>query len=364
MDRLIRTIVLEHKNKRIHLTDIESALKERGINLFADPSKQHRFIKTVETFIARGILEPLKGARPLQQYGRLPDKYTIHRDVIAGVGASLSPEHRNELISLSPPINIDYYVAHGDQYLRDRDHILRIDDLILRREECEVLTVNERSYELFGDEKAIAMPDEASVKGALILRNLRLTLEDIRAKQVFEPFFSIQKKDFSDLQGKAERTVLIVENKDTFWTLQQAMTDGVLAGIHLVVYGEGNAILKKFEYIATVGGVPDDRYRYFGDIDSEGISIYNRLRARYPEYDIRPATALYALILQKAGPAGARPLRRPQRAGPLSPFIDFFDAETKDAIRQIVTAEQYLPQEVLNATDLSRFGDDGLTSAL
>jgi len=56
MDRLIRTIVLEHKNKRIHLTDIESALKERGINLFADPSKQHRFIKTVETFIARGIL--------------------------------------------------------------------------------------------------------------------------------------------------------------------------------------------------------------------------------------------------------------------------------------------------------------------
>jgi hypothetical protein len=38
MDRLIRTIVFEHKNKRIHLTDIESALKERGINLFADQS--------------------------------------------------------------------------------------------------------------------------------------------------------------------------------------------------------------------------------------------------------------------------------------------------------------------------------------
>ena len=96
------------------------------------------------------------------------------------------------------------------------------------------------------------------------------------------------------------------------------MTDGVLAGIHLVVYGEGNAILKKFEYVETIGGVPDDRYRYFGDIDSEGISIYNRLRERYPEYDIRPATTLYAFILQKAGPAGARPLRRPQRASHIS----------------------------------------------
>ncbi|MDD3934318.1 MAG: DUF2220 family protein [Methanoculleus sp.] len=362
MERLIKAIVLEHKNKRIHLTEIESALKERGINLFADPSRHNKFIKTVDTFIARGILEPLKGARPLQQYGGLPDRYTIHRDVIADT-APLSPEHRNELVSLLPPIRIDHYATHADEYLRDRDYILRINDLIRRRGDCEVLTTNERSYELFGDEKAIGAPADAAVDGALILRNLRLTLEDIRAKQVYEPFFWIE-KDFSNLQGTAERTVLIVENKDTFWTLQQGVTDGVLAGIHLVIYGEGNAILKKFEYIETVGGVPDDRYRYFGDIDWEGISIYNRLCARYPEYDIRPATALYAFILQKAGPAGARPLRRPQRAGSLSPFLDFFDAETGDAIRQIVTAERYLPQEVLNATDLSRFGDGGLTSAL
>ncbi len=363
MDRLIRTIVLEHKNKRIHLTDIEGALKEHGVNLFADPSRHPKFIKTIEAFIARGILEPLKGARPLQQYGRLPDKYTIHQDVIAGAGAPLSPEHRRELVSLSQPISIDYYVTHGDEYLRDRDHILRVNDLILRREECEILTVNERSYELFSDEKAIAAPADASVDGALILKNLCLTLEDIRAKQVFEPFFWIE-KGFSDLRGKAERTVLIIENKDTFWTLQQAVTDGVLTGIHLVIYGEGNAILKKFEYIKTVGGVLDDRYRYFGDIDIEGISIYNRLRARYPEYDIRPATALYTFILQKAGPAGAHPLRRSQRAGSLSPFLDFFDAETGDAIRQIVTTERYLPQEILNATDLLRFADDGFTSAL
>ncbi len=321
MERLIRTIVLEHKNKRIHLTGIESALKERGINLFADQSRHHKFIETVDSFIARGLLEPLKGARPLQQYRGLPDRYTIHRDVIADT-APLSPEHRNELVSLLPPIRIDHYATHADEYLRDRDYILRINDLIRRRGDCEVLTTNERSYELFGDEKAIGAPADAAVDGALILRNLRLTLEDIRAKQVYEPFFWIE-KDFSDQKGKAERTVLIVENKDTFWTLQQAVTDGVLAGIHLVIYGEGNAILKKFEYIETVGGVPDDRYRYFGDIDWEGISIYNRLRTRYPEYDIRPATGLYAFILQKAGPAGARPLRRPQRAGTLSPFLDF-----------------------------------------
>ncbi len=363
MERLIRTIILDHKNKRIHLTDIENALKERKINLFADPARHSRFIGIINNLITQGILEPLKSARPLQQYGGLSDKYTIHRDVIAGASAPLPPEYRSELFSLSSAINIDYYVNHGDRYLRDRNHILRINDLICRREECEVLTANERSYELFGDEKAITAPADASVDGARILKNLRLTLEDIKAKRVFEPFFWIE-KDFSTMQGATERTVLIIENKDTFWTLQQAMTDGMLTGIHLIIYGEGKAILKKFEYIEMVGGVPQDRYFYFGDIDMEGISIYNQLRARYPGYDIRPATPLYAFILRKAGSDGARPLRRPQRAGSLSPFLDFFDAETGSAIRRIITDGQYLPQEVLNATDLPGLAYDGLSKTI
>lgn len=357
MERLIKNIILEHRNKRIHLGEIENALKERRINLFSDPARHTKFIETINTFITRGILEPLKGAQPLQHYGRLPDRYTIHREPIAGTSAPLSREHRNELFSLSPSINIDYYATHSDQYLRDRIYILKIDDLIRQREECEVLTVNERSYELFGDEKAISAPDEAAVDGATILKNLRLTLEDIKAKWVFEPFCGIE-KGFSTMQGTAERTVLIIENKDTFWTLQQAMTQGLL-GVHLVIYGEGKAILKKFEYIETVGGVPEDRYFYFGDIDREGISIYNQFCARYPEYDIRPATALYTYILQKTGPEGARPLRRPQEVSnfSFSPFLDYFNAERGEEIGQIITNEHYLPQEIINATDLRRLAD-------
>ncbi len=47
MERLIKAIVLEHKNKRIHLGDIENALKERGINLFADQARHNKFIETI-----------------------------------------------------------------------------------------------------------------------------------------------------------------------------------------------------------------------------------------------------------------------------------------------------------------------------
>ncbi|MDG6249508.1 Wadjet anti-phage system protein JetD domain-containing protein [Methanocalculus sp.] len=344
--------------------DIENALKERGINLFTDQVRHDKFIESMGCLINRSILEPLKSAQPLQQYGRLPDKYTIHREVIAKPGAPLSQEDRNELYSLLPPINIDYYATHSEHYIRDRDYILKINALIRQRENCEILTVNERSYELFDDEKAIDAADDAAVDGAAILKRLRLTHEDIRAKKVFEPFFC-REKGFSN-RNRGDRTVLIIENKDTFWTFQDAVIRGLVSGIHLVIFGEGKAILRKFEYIETVGGAAEDQYFYFGDIDREGISIYNQLNAKYPQYNIQPATSLYTLILQKAGLEGARPLRTLQRVKKFSfsPFLDYFDLENGELIRRIINNELYLPQEALNITDLQRLADVGLPETL
>ncbi len=360
MEEAVRTVLLRHKNKRIHISDIDTALKADGISLFTDPEQQKQFINVIRMYIDHGVLKPLKSATPLQQYGRLPDRYTISREFIAEDGASLSREHLDELLSLSPPIDIDYYATHSEHYVRDREHILRINDLI-RQCDSEELTANERSYLLFGDEKAITMPKEASVDGDVIIRNLKLTLSDIKAKRVFEPFVSIQ-KNFYVSEGIPQRSVLIVENKDTFWTLQNAVMSGEIAGVHLIIYGEGNAILKKFEYIQTIGGTPEDEYFYFGDIDQEGIFIYNRLREHYPEYDIRPAVSLYTYLLSKVGAEKARPLRcsRNMKTFSLSPFLDFFDQSTGAAIRRIILEQKYLPQEVLNKTDVRSVGHFGI----
>jgi hypothetical protein len=361
MHDLIRAILLRHKNKRIALGDLNTLLKDDGINLFADAERQKQFIRMVQDFIQEGVLVPLKKARPLTGYGGLPDRYTIRRDLLAEKEAPLSAEHKNELFSLPHPMSIDYYAKHADDYRRDREAVLRIRDLIEGGDD-EVLTVNERAYEIFGDEKAIDEPRHAAVDGEMVLRNLGLTLADIRAKKVFEPFFYIE-KDFSTEQGKTARTVLIVENKDTFWTLQQAVTAGEFDGINLVIYGEGNAIQKKFEYIETVGGTQDDRYVYFGDIDREGIAIFNRLQERYPKYGIKPATSLYTAVLKKAGYLNARPLRKKQDRSQISisPFIDAFDDENRAAIEWIIKEKRYLPQEVLTAVDLRRMKALGLS---
>ena len=308
----------------------------------------------MQKFLDSGVLEPLKSAKTLQQYDQLPNRYTLHKGNIAGNKPHISQEHVHELMALSPSISIDYYASNPDRYKRDRPYIQRINELICSKD-CVLLTANERSYLIFGDEKAITAPKEAAVDGNIILKNLKLELIDIRAKKVFEPFFFYE-KDFSSLKGTCPRTILIVENKDTFWTLQDAIISEELDGIHLIIYGEGNAILKKFEYIEIIEGVHEDNYYYFGDIDKEGISIFNRLRARYPDYDIKVAVPFYDYILQKAGPENAQPLRkkRNMKSFSLSPFIDFFEESSKDAIRTIVQREKYLPQEILNKTEIQR----------
>lgn len=361
MQDAIRTILLQHKNKRIALSDLNTSLTKDGINLFADTERQKQFIRTIQDFIREGVLVPLKTTRPLIKYGGLPRSYTIQRDLITEAEMPLSLEHWNELLSLPSPMSIEYYATHADHYRQDRDAILRIRNLI-ESDDDEVLTVNERSYEIFGDEKAIDVPGKAAFNGEVVLRNLGLTLADIRAKKVFEPFFYLE-KDFSAQKGKAERTVLIVENKDTFWTLQQAVTVGDFDDINLVIYGEGDAILKKFAYIETVGGTLEDRYVYFGDIDWEGIAIFNRLQARYSDYGIRPATSFYTAVLKKVGYLNARPLRTEQNRGQmsLSPFIDAFDNESRAAIEWIIKEKRYLPQEVITATDLRRMKALGLS---
>ena len=359
MKKTLIEILQKTKNQRINIHEIDDALKNRRINIHSNPEKNDQFIKCIQELMENNILVPLKNATLLQQYGRLPNNYSIHKSSIADAYSPLSNEYRNELLSMSPPINIDYYATHAAQYAKDREFILRINDLV-RQSNSDELTANERSYLLFGDEKAITMPAGATVDGNEILKNLKITLCDIKARKVFEPFFFTEHNYYS-LKGQIPRTVLIVENKDTFWTLQNAIKSDELEGVNLIIYGEGYAIVKKFEYIEAIGGDTSDRYFYFGDLDKEGIKIYNTLRKKFPEYDIKPAVPFYTYILKKTGPERAQLLRRSRSCDiSLSPFIDFFNAETGAVISKIIRDGKYLPQEIINKTDMAELKRYGL----
>ncbi len=348
-DKIIN-IIKDHPRKRIEVKEIVAVLKDMGQNLNASSQLHEQFISSMEQLIEQGDLKPLKSAKKLLKYRGLASKYEINvqtrsDDILPA--SELYPYHQR--------IDMSYYSKHREEYYVHERYIRRIDALF-KQENPPVLRANERSFLLFDDEKALTEPDKAGIDGLLILKKLGgITLEDLFSKKTYEPFFYYKKDEFD---RKEKRAVLIIENKDTFWTVLEAIKSGYLPDINLLIFGEGNGISKKFEFIEHINGRFSDSYYYFGDIDLEGIEIYNRLYKKFAEYDIAPAVAFYEHLLKVVGPEGARALKTKRRLKDrdLSPFIDHFNPETAEAIRSIIEQHRCLPQEGLNNNHISQWG--------
>ncbi|MFA6941955.1 MAG: Wadjet anti-phage system protein JetD domain-containing protein, partial [Clostridiaceae bacterium] len=84
------------------------------------------------------------------------------------------------------------------------------------------------------------------------------------------------------------QVVLIIENKDTWYTLRKLMLEGknTFLGekIDTIIYGAGKNIeksLEEYEYTVEKYLLNPAKVYYFGDLDYEGISIYERVNKRY-----------------------------------------------------------------------------------
>lgn len=357
MKTLIQNIIEQHKKKTIETKSIVSELKALGINLYSDPSLAKPFATAIQKLVDNGAVKPFGNSYSIPQYGGAMSKYYINVNYFESDDDILPLSVLN---GLHKKLNTSYYVKHASEYYELENIIHRIND-ILYDDSPEILTVNERSYLIFGDEKAIMYPDDASIDGSDILKKLGgLTLEDLKAKRTFEPFFYLATNGYHNLTQK--RNVLIVENQDTFNTFMDAIKEGQLSDVHLLIYGEGNAIIRKFEFIQSIHGKLDDSYYYFGDIDPAGISIYHRLKSTFPDYNIIPAVSLYSYMVSKINPADARKLRKPQKLDgeAVSQFIVAFDTETGLIIKDMIYSERYLPQEVINKTDMVNLNGIGI----
>ena len=136
-----------------------------------------------------------------------------------------------------------------------------------------------------------------------------------------------------------------------------AIKSNLLSNIHLLIYGEGKAIIKKFDFIKYLRGEPSDQFYYFGDIDLEGILIYNKLRYLFLDYNIVPAVPFYEHMLRVAGVEGSRMLKNVSntKEHQLSPFIDYFNSESASLIKEIILQHRCLPQEVVNYNNIEEW---------
>lgn len=197
----------------------------------------------------------------------------------------------------------------------------------------------ERSLELFGEEKFL----EPFLRGRLFEPG-RLSLADLAASFAAPP---IAFRKLNDAPA-----ALVVENSATFHTLLDLLprsqgTIGVLA------YGDG------FTFIHGVASLRDagrlDQILYFGDLDTAGLHIPTEAAKIAPRFaqlpEIRPAEALYRLLLAHGQPAASKERCAPSRAAALAAWLPI---DLRPDVARLLRERWRIAQEAVGYDLLSR----------
>ncbi|MDD4583373.1 MAG: DUF2220 family protein, partial [Eubacteriales bacterium] len=237
-------------------------------------------------------------------------------------------------------------------FLNDRSIIETISDF-LKQKDKDFVTVNERAYELFGDEKFFKGEGKERSPGETILKRLGVSYLDIGCQETLEPFFSFQKKNFNALNS---RKIYIIENKDTFWSFKRVIMDSIPTfKTDMLIYGEGRKIISSFKFMNEYYVEPErDQFHYFGDLDAEGINIYCELLDQYPQYKIFPFYEGYQAVLEIG--SGKAPVKTPKRQKiskkNIGRFLNGFDSHVAKELKILLEEGYYIPQEALSATEM------------
>lgn len=127
--------------------------------------------------------------------------------------------------------------------------------------------------------------------------------------------------------------------------------------IDTLIYGAGKGIFRSFEdfdlcvepYMQAEG----NQIFYFGDLDYEGIGIYENLAELFnEEWKIIPFMAGYEKLLDKAVKAVSIPeTKERQNRNIKNIFFSYFSTERIKQMKEILGKGRYVPQEILNISD-------------
>lgn len=213
------------------------------------------------------------------------------------------------------------------------------------------LSVNERSLQIFGNEKFLASPECRK-----ILNQYGLSMKLFNVYDTPEPFIYY-------LNRSASKDALIVENKDTWYTMRKVLMDsGRICNMDFkaLIYGEGRKIQSSFEYMEAddTRDIHDiNRFYYFGDIDSSGIDIFYKLFKRYPQHNIVAFEPGYEHLFKNKQIGRIKNLKQPIA-------IPFYEVQAtlgflgEDAVNEIYTLcnhDYIIPQEHMNYTVLQNW---------
>lgn len=311
-------------------------------------------LKTVEYDTFFGIVKKLENEEILKPYGKnmnsmMLKSLSLKFKILNKVNKEeiISNEDKLFLYSLNQRINTSFYFKNFQELKNDRDNLVKLSNFLdTLNKDTPYVSINERSYELFGYEKALS---GAGITSSLLQRT-KINLDDIHC---FDTYTPLQCHMMYGFYKKEVRNILIVENLDTYWSFHRAMNDSILGDkIDMLVYGCGNKASGNFKFHRHYSITENDNIYYFGDIDPEGLSIYKRVKNANPNLNIMLSEKLYSLAIEIGIEKGIHDINNKNqskiREDEVNQLLETLSEYTALKFKEIIFSGKYIPQEALN----------------
>lgn len=320
---------------------------EELLGNYPNASYQQQYAYIME-LLEKGKLKPVKNAGTNGKTPRLCLSYWMVEEQEESQDALA--EELN--YCMEPLISIEYYLSHLDQYQEDRSWVQRLNDYLKENRSLlkEPISVNERSFEIWGREKFLTKE-----QGRKILKRCKIEMGFLNMYETAEPFA------YYTHTRKIPQNMLILENKDTFFSMRKFLLEGNhhIFGMEIgtLIYGGGKRIVKSFRDF-DLSAEPymkekENQIYYFGDLDYEGIGIYESL-ARQWEGNGRPIpfVTAYEAMIEKGEKIDRLPKTKEfQNQNLKGEFFSYFSNETVEKMQEILVKGEYIPQEILSILD-------------
>lgn len=304
----------------------------------------HELVKKVEELTKQDILKAMikSGTN-----GRNPILYKKYRVELPKEDYS---DILDEIKRLNAFLSINYYLNKPKEYKKDREYILKLNEYVIYHYDRFLvpMSINERSFDIWVEEKFLR-------KSSTLLSKLGLDYDKLNVYNTPEPFFS-------ETINRYSNNVLIIENKDTWFTLRKILMEenkNILGlDIGLLIYGEGKKIVSSIEYLnhKDFSFLDNPIIYYWGDIDYEGINIIYSLSKKV---ELKLFTNAYSKMLRKIeNIKSLKDMSNEQvETKELEQFLSSFNENDRYKIAEILEIYKYIPQEILNYKILMEEGN-------
>jgi hypothetical protein len=335
--------LVDIKKQKITLEELE---KQYSKNDYIE------FYNLIESMVDQGSLIPIKDSGANGMVRGLFKRYWLISEI---------DDISIELRYIHGDLNVSYYRTHPEIYKKDKMYIEKLSRYLYKNSK-DLLTpmaINERSFAIFNKEKFL------KEVGRGFLSRVRISLDKLNVYETPEPFLYFSK------HKNTPQSVWVVENKDTWYSLKKALLEGVnnIFGVRMdtIIYIAGKERVKAFDDFRSALEIPqimeehlrcsDNIFYYLGDIDYEGICMYESLKEKISDViNITLNTEFYKKMIDKYESSQIDlPDSKPgQNKNIKGVFFIEMGSEYSDIIKQILMKGLYIPQEILNPIDFMK----------